>query len=570
MIACLLCTSVHTAVPPFLEYKSIWAEQTLQSMTLQEKIAQLFVVAAISDDEQPTELLASSLWSSPYKMDEEYVAILIEKYHVGGVIFLYNSTPKKQMALTKKFQELSKVPLLIAQDAEWGLSMRLDKDPDAVVRYPRNMTLGALTDEKLMYDYGFEIGRQCAALGVHLNCAPVVDVNSNPENPVIHDRSFGDDPQRVAHYGALVMKGLQDAGIIACAKHFLGHGDTSIDSHLALPKIDHPLERLEAVELLPFRKLIQEGVGSVMIGHLLVPLFDAAQPATMSSGIVTDFLKNTLNFQGLVITDGLGMRALTNFYKPGELEFRAFLAGNDILLCPLDVPNAIARIEEAININMISERELDARVLKILHAKAWVLEHQRSLQDDDEAQVQQFLIRSEAYALQEMLFKNALTLVKKDEQTSFGIPLLNDDCIVSCGSAMPVHFFNALKNHVAYSFEHVLTCNDSDCAKIKEAAQNVRHVIIAIAGINKNMKEQFGITPALQDLIATLKNENKTVHIVLFGTPYAVPFLDHGDTLLVAYEDIDVTQEAAADVFLGNLQPQGKLPINPFECHLAL
>ncbi len=564
LTACLL-TGLNAILPPFLQHKNIWAEQMLKSMTLQEKIGQLFVVAAVSDFEQPNEILASSLMASPYIMDEEHVATLIEKYHVGGVIFLYKSTPQKQLALTATFQKLSKIPLLIVQDAEWGLSMRLDKDPSTVVRYPRNMTLGALADEKLMYSYGYEVGQQCAALGVHLNCAPVVDVNCNRNNPVIHDRSFGDDPHHVAQYGELFARGLHDARVLACAKHCPGHGDTFIDSHLALPTIDHDRERLDAVELVSFKKLIHEGVASIMMGHLSVPALDeTCQPASVSHTIVTDFLKHELGFEGLVITDGLGMKALTNYYQPGDLELAAFLAGNDILLCPLDVPGAIARIEEAIRTRVVSEQDLDERVLKILQAKAWVFEKQKQFHETRVESVEDFLVRPDARALQETLYRNALTFVKKDETMQFGPELLNNACLISFGSSSPATLLEKLKEHGATFLNYPLACDADIINEIMEKTQSVPDVIITLASLTRNVDQNFGIPSELRNLIAALKSAGKRVHSIVFGTPYSVPLLDNGDTLLVAYEETEAAQDAVGDVLLGAYQPTGKLPVNPY------
>lgn len=407
-IACFFPLA-YANLPPFLQESNTWAQETLASLTLPEKIGQLFVVAAASDFEQPTEILAASMFACPYRMDEEYVSSLIRDYHIGGIIFLYKSTPLKQFALTQKFQSLSKIPLLIALDAEWGLGMRLDKDPSKVVQYPRNMILGALPDATIIYQIGYEIGQQCAALGVHMCLAPVVDVNTNPENPVMHDRSFGDNPEKVAHLGTLFAQGLHDAGILACAKHFPGHGDTSVDSHHDLPVILHTQERLGKIELFPFEKLIENNIPAIMTAHLAIPAFDVTHPSSMSYETVTNLLKKEMNFKGLIITDGLGMKAITKKYNPGELELQAFLAGNDILLCPLDVPKACKLIEEAVVSGKVFQEELDQRVLKILQAKAWAFSHQKNMSPED---AQAFLIRPEAYELARQAYQQAITAVK--------------------------------------------------------------------------------------------------------------------------------------------------------------
>lgn len=392
LICALLTSSIHPA-------PGDWARSTLASMSLQEKIGQLFVVATTSCFAQKEELLAASLFRCPYTMDPAHIKELITQYKIGGLIFLYKSTPELQIAATNAYQALSKTPLLIAQDCEWGLSMRLYN----TLEFPKNHLLSNISDKSLMYELGKEIGRECTAIGVHLNCAPVVDVCNNPKNTLLAKRSFGADPQRVTECGLLMMQGLQEAGIIACAKHFPGHGDTSVDSHSKLPCIVHDRAHLDALELMPFKELIKHGVGAVMLAHLAVPALepDATRPCSLSYAITTQLLEQELNFTGLKITDGLGMGALTRHYAPGVIELEAFLAGNDILLCPLDVPRAVELIEEALLTHRVSIEDLDARVFKILLAKEWAGVHTFQPIDIQEALKQ--LHTPEGVALKEQL-----------------------------------------------------------------------------------------------------------------------------------------------------------------------
>jgi beta-N-acetylhexosaminidase len=382
----LTCSLLCTA--PFLcaATSDDWAHTILTSLTTRQKIGQLFVVATASCFEQPTEALATSLFKCPYKMAPDYVKQLITDYHVGGIIFLYKSTPELQIAATNEYQALSTIPLLIAQDCEWGLSMRLQN----TLEFPKNNQLGIIKNRQLIYEMGKEIGRQCKALGLHMNCSPVVDVCNNPNNTLLQKRSFGADPSVISECGQLMMQGLQDAGIIACAKHFPGHGDTDIDSHASLPRISHDYEHLQRVELAPFKALIDGGVRAVMLGHLAVPALEPAAhlPATFSYAITTELLENTLHFTGLKVTDGLGMGALTEHYEPGTIELEAFLAGNDILLCPLDVPRAVILIEQALESGRISHAELDRRVLKILQAKKWAECHKFKPINSEDACIQ--------------------------------------------------------------------------------------------------------------------------------------------------------------------------------------
>ena len=256
--------------PPFYDTDTVWVNQMMSSLTLDQRIAQLFMVAA---------------YSNKGKSHQEEIENLISNYHIGGLMFMQGG-PIRQLRLTNTYQSLSKTPLMIAQDAEWGLSMRID----STIRYPWQMTLGALNDEKLIYQMGLDIAKQCKRLGVHVNFAPVVDVNSNPKNPIINNRSFGENPSRVALQSLAYMQGLQDGGVLACAKHFPGHGDTDADSHKTLPTINHSYERLDSVDLVPFKTLFNKGLGSVMVAHLHIPTLDDTDSlaSTLSKKIVTD------------------------------------------------------------------------------------------------------------------------------------------------------------------------------------------------------------------------------------------------------------------------------------------
>jgi beta-N-acetylhexosaminidase len=345
-----------------------WAHRTLQSMTLDQKIGQLFMVAAISDEQMNTQFMHKSA----YTMDKNSVEHFIQHYHVGGIIFLGTGTPEKQIERTNHFQRLSTIPLLIGQDLEWGLSMRLQN----TMQFPRNGALSTL-DNNLIYELGYEIGTQARSIGVHINFAPVADVNNNPNNPVINTRSFGEKPENVANKCIAYMQGLHAAGVLACAKHFPGHGDTTTDSHYDLPQIPHTRERLNAIELYPFKKLIEAGVPTIMIAHLEMPSLESMPhlPASLSATIINGLLKHELGFTGLVITDALGMEGVSKHHQPGDIELKALMAGNDILLCPVDMPHAHAAIKEAVANKIISESDLDAHVLKILQAKEWAKLH---------------------------------------------------------------------------------------------------------------------------------------------------------------------------------------------------
>ncbi len=334
-------------------------------LTLEQKIGQLFMVAAVADEE----VAKDCIQKKPYRMDKEYIEKLITQHHIGGILYLGKSNSEKQIQRTQYFQSLSTIPLLIGQDLEPGRVgvSRLQ----AMDCFSNNKTLGEYDDTEKTYQTGCAIGQFCKKLGVHINFAPVADVNNNPNNPIINDRSFGDNPELVTQHAIAFAEGLHNAGIIACAKHFPGHGDTDVDSHKDLPKITHDKNRLHSIELYPFKQLIANNIPAIMIAHLEVPAFEEQTkvPSSLSKKIVTDLLREELGFKGLIITDGLDMHGVTNYYSHGQAELRALLAGNDILLSPVDVPAAVTAIKQAIMNNQITEQEIDAHVEKILCIK---------------------------------------------------------------------------------------------------------------------------------------------------------------------------------------------------------
>lgn len=338
---------------------------TINELTLDQKIGQLFMVAAVANEE----VAINFLYKKAYRMDKEYIEHLITDYHIGGIIYLGKSDYNKQKERTNYFQSISHIPLLIGQDLEPGRVgiSRLEE----IQKFPNNQTLGNKNSKEETYQTALEIGKLCKDLGVHINFAPVADVNNNPNNPVINDRSFGDNPELVTAHAIAFAQGLHDAGIIACAKHFPGHGDTDVDSHKALPLIKHDRERLDTIELYPFKKLIANNIPAIMTAHLEVPALEeqSKTPASVSRKIVTDLLQKELGFKGLIITDGLDMQGITDNYFHGQAELQALLAGNDILLSPVDVPAAVTAIKQAVADKLITEQEINEHVEKILNIK---------------------------------------------------------------------------------------------------------------------------------------------------------------------------------------------------------
>src|SRR5574343_983154 len=329
-----------------------WVDSVYNSLTDDERIGQLFMI---------------DVWPMRDSTHYRDVEALVRDYKVGGLIF-FKGFPYRQATLSNYYQSKSKVPLLIGIDGEWGLSMRLDSTPV----YPRQMTLGASANPDLVYEMGLSIGSQCKRMGIHFNFAPDVDVNNNTNNPVINDRSFGENKYTVAKLGTAYAKGLQDMHIIASAKHFPGHGDTETDSHYGLPVIKADRKRLDSLELFPFKKLIDEDVMSVMVAHLNVPSLDTSNlPASISKAIITDLLRNELGFEGIIITDALNMKGVADLFPPGEVAARALMAGNDILLFVENVPASMAKIKEHILDSTITMQQIERSCKRVLLAKYW-------------------------------------------------------------------------------------------------------------------------------------------------------------------------------------------------------
>ncbi|HBS48529.1 TPA: hypothetical protein DEO28_01345 [Candidatus Dependentiae bacterium] len=517
----------------------------LQTMTLREKIGQLFMTSAIS---YPAE--------NPF--DKVTIERLIKEYNIGGIMF-FSGTPVSQIKISNYYQSISKIPLLYAQDCEWGPSMRLIN----VIKFPKNFTLGALRDNSLIYKMGMEIGRQCKLLGVKLNFAPDVDVNNNPQNPVIGIRSFGEDPIVVVAKAYEYIQGMLQYGVMACIKHFPGHGNVVLDSHLDLPTVFSSYNEIQNMELYTFRELFKKNVFSVMTAHLHIPALDSNSnlPTSLSPLIVTDLLQNQMGFKGLIITDGLRMGGIRKTFNAGETAVRAFLAGNDILLfCDLlnrfgepphldeniaDIKQGVDAIEVAVKNGTIAESEIDRRVLKILSAKQSIGLFKNRFVDEN-IRPEEFYSQG-AMKLKQDIFDNAVTLVKNENQM--------------------LPFIAAKDNLVAFislglkpGSESILFKNLNEKMVLSDV-RNSDTVIVALYGLNNIFTDNFGVREEVSKFIESLHRENKKVILILFGIPYALKFFGKEDAILVAYEQEVEAEIAAAKVIFGEIAPKGKLPV---------
>ncbi|SMG34056.1 beta-glucosidase [Marivirga sericea] len=522
-----------------------WVNKTYNEMSQEEKIGQLFMVAAYSNkDQQHTENLS----------------LLIENYHIGGLIF-FQGGPGREINITNELQAKSKIPLWIGMDAEWGLGMRLD----STMNFPKQMTLGAIQDNNYIYQLGAEIARQAKLIGVHVNFAPVVDVNNNIKNPVIGYRSFGEDKENVAQKGVAYMKGMQDNGLLANAKHFPGHGDTDSDSHMTLPVINHSTERLDEIELYPFKKLIENEVNSMMVAHLHIPAYDDTpnKATTLSKNVVTNLLKEELGFDGLIFTDALNMKGVSDFYAPGETDLLAFKAGNDVLLFPMNVPNAIKMIKEAIKNKEIAEERLEESVKKILHAK-YKLGLHKGFENLNAENIHQKLNSTKAQILNEKLYSEAATLAKNG-QDFLPIHILDTTNFASLslrGDQNSI-FQQYLDKYADFTHYNLPKQNMDlgDYSQLMNQLKQYETVIVGLHGMNNSASKRFGLKS--EDLLF-LQNLSEQANVILtvFGNAYSLKYLQSFSHILMMYEDNDITQKLAPQMIFGAKPTKGKLPVS--------
>lgn len=531
--------------PPFLANEnSRWVDSVLNTLTPNERIAQLFMAAAYSNrsPEHRTEMLK-----------------LINEHKIGGLVF-FQGGPVRQAKLINEYQAASKVPLLMAMDAEWGIGMRLD----STMSYPYQMSLGAIQDNTLLYQMGTEVARQLKRAGIHLNFAPVVDVNNNPNNPVINYRSFGENKENVTQKAMAYMKGMQDHGVLTTAKHFPGHGDTGTDSHYALPQINHSRERLDSIELYPFRELINAGIGGVMVAHLNIPALDSSQrPSTLSGNIITKLLRDKLQFEGLIVTDAMNMKGVTADNLPGVVDKDAILAGNDLLELTEDIPRAIAEIRNAVKQGLINQKEIDARCRKILAIKQWVgLNNNQLIQGRN---IIRDLNSPQAQLLNRKLAEASLTVLN-NERTLLPLQALDTLRIaaVAFGSDKVTSFQRTLGLYT--EVKNFTLSKDASNTQISELKEQIKKCNLIIGSIHDDgirPQNKISLSADVQSFLSELATQ-KNVVMAVFKNAYVldkIKDIEQADGLIVTYQDNTNAQELAAQLIFGGASANGKLPV---------
>ena len=514
-----------------------WVRQQFAALSLNEKIAQLMVLRVHSNWEET-------------KLDS--IGELIKKYNIGGLCF-FQGGPIREALQTNHYQSLAKTPLFIAMDAEWGVGMRLD----SVELFPRQLSLGAISSSHLIYQMGAAVADQCKRLGIQINYAPVIDINNNPSNPVINDRSFGQNKNRVIQHGIAYMQGLQNNAVMATAKHFPGHGDVSVDSHNDIPIVLKTRAELDTLELSPFKALIDAGIGSIMVAHLSVPSIDSTPkyPTSLSAKAINGLLKNELGFKGIAITDALDMKAITNYFPEGEANVQAILAGNDMLCLPGDIEQSIKKIRNAISVGRLSKKDINIRVKKILTAKyKYGLSHFTPI---DTTNMIVDLNKSVGNIKSQMALQS-LTFLKGTQASPYLSPN-KKIAYVALNLNQPNTLTKKLEEKYQVKIFYVNTKDSNELTNLKTSLALFDQVIIGIHNYNRRPANRFEISTTLINLL----NDPQTNHWIhlIFGNPYAVANFKNINNILLAYEDNSYTQEAVLEWLEGKVEATGQLPV---------
>ncbi len=538
--------------PPILDANKNWADSILSTLTLDEKIGQLIMVTAYSN-------LGSS--------DEALIKSQIEKYKIGGVLFL-KSHPYRLHTLTQRYQAASNIPLFMAIDAENGLSFRVD----STIRYPHLMALGAIQNDSLIYQMGREIGQQCKTLGINLNFAPVADVNNNPKNPIINYRSFGELPEKVADKTWMLASGMQDENVLVTAKHFPGHGNTSFDSHLALPTINRTYDQLKALELIPFQYSIDQGINGIMSAHLNLPKIEnRGIPATLSSKIINGILRDSMQFKGLIFSDALNMKGITNHFKEGDAAVEAFKAGVDVVEFVIKPKSVINAVKKAIRKGDLTEAEIDEKCYRVLLAKSWISK------DDNPQKIPQNLhneLNKKDYQItNRQLHKSAITVVQNQGQL---LPLRRLDTLkvasIVIGSEKETLFQKRLSDYT--TVEHYNLNEFSSNASKSQLLNELKAFNLVIIGVNGSWMSpgsKFHLSETQIELVDQLAEAKNSI-LVHFGNPYALTYfknLSQLKSILVSYGENSLYYDFAAQTIFGAHTSSGKLPVSVNEYYKA-
>ena len=518
-----------------------WVDSILSSMSIDQKIGQLFMIQAYSNRDS---------------VHENKIKAMIQDYHIGNLIFM-QGTPIKQAQLTNTYQSLSKTPLMIGFDGEWGLDMRLQN----TYRFPWNMTLGAIQDNSLIRKFGEHLGSHAKRIGIHVNFAPVVDINTNPLNPIIGNRSFGESKKNVTLKAIEFTQGMQSKGVLANAKHFPGHGDTATDSHLKLPVLNFSKERLDSIELYPYKRVFEAGMSSVMTAHLSIPILESNPklPTSLSQKVVTDLLKVKLGFLGLIFTDGLNMKGAANYSNSAEINLAAIQAGNDVLLIPQDIPESVSLIKKSIETGVLSVDRIEESVRKILLAKYKVGLH--LYKPIDTLNLINDLNRLEDDVLHRELVKNSMTIIKNDKKILPVRDLKKYEKIayVAMGDDDGDLFLETLRK-----YSKIQKVSNNNLNELIDTLEDFDLVIVGFHKSNAHPWKSFDFSNKELVWLHEISRKNKTI-LSVFASPYSllnIKSFNNLEGILVAYQNSEIAQNIAAQTIFGALEAHGKLPVS--------
>ncbi len=523
---------------------NIWADSMLSKLSNEEKIAQLFMVFA---------------WANKDQKHIDYIKKLVEKEKIGGIMFSKGG-PNQLAKLVNLYQSKAKVPLLISMDAEYGVNFRID----STIQYPRQMTLGALKNDSLLYQFGKQMAKECKRLGIHVNFSPVADINNNPSNPVIGIRSFGEDKVNVANKSVMLMRGLQSENVLASGKHFPGHGDTETDSHYGLPLIKHSQMRLDTLELYSFKALIKENIGSMMIAHLNIPAYDTTtnRASSLSPYVVTELLKNQMQFSGLTFTDGLNMEGVSKYYKNGELEVLALIAGNDVLLCGDQIEVVKKAIFKAIKDNRLSWENINEHCKKVLITKYWCNVYKNSKVDFKNLNTD--INSNEGKKLRDQLYLEASTLVSN--KGFFPITNLYEPiAMINYGEKELWTYKQQIKEMGIKNYYHIQkSLLATQIPELNATIANAKRVIISLSNLYTAKTKNTTIDSLFIHYLDSISNY-KDIAFVGFSNAYTLNLLEkikNKKAILWLYETTEAAQKAAVAVIKGDHIPTGHLPVS--------
>ena len=551
MKKCLLFIPVLFATYSFAQVKTRlsqqqWVDSVFNSLSDDQRLGQLMVVRL------------STRTATGVEWYDQQVADNIRKYNIGSIC-LFQGNPVKQAQVINSLQHMAKTPLMVCVDAEWGLGMRFD----SVGSFPFQLTMGAMQDAGLVYKAGQAIGQQCKRIGIHVNYAPVVDINNNPNNPVINFRSFGENKYKVGLYGVQIMKGLQDEGVMACAKHFPGHGDVSVDSHLDLPVISKGRTALDSLELYPFREVFKAGIGSVMIAHLYIPAVDSTpnRATSLSYNNVTKLMKDELGYQGLTFTDALEMQGVKKYFPGGSASVESLIAGNDMLCLPGNVDSSILKIKQAIQSKKLTWNDIYAKVKRVLQAKyQYVLPN---VQPISTVNLTNDLNKSVA-DVRRLVAEKAITLLRNDDPVVFPLPVAQNNRIAYVGIGISSDNAFAKRMRTDYNADVYYFDYKSDASRIPSMIELLRKrydaVITGVHNYTRYPANNFGISAASMQLLQQIQTSTKSLTL-FFGNPYAIKNVCDARNIMACYEDDDIFQNAAINIIEGLQPAAGTLPV---------